>query len=159
MGKIEAPHLLNEHHDFTSFDCEELSLNEWLKKKSLKNQKSGAYRTFVICDNNKVIGFYCLSTGSIQHRQLTLSRFKRNMPDPIPVIILGRLAIDKNYKAKGLGAALLKDAILRSKEVSKQVGSRALLVHSLTDEANAFYIKFGFVDSGIQERTMLISLW
>ncbi|WP_202115082.1 GNAT family N-acetyltransferase [Gilliamella sp. Pas-s27] len=88
-----------------------------------------------------------------------MSRFKRNMPDPIPVIILGRLAIDKNYKAKGLGAALLKDAILRSKEVSKQVGSRALLVHSLTDEANAFYIKFGFVDSGIQERTMLISLW
>ncbi len=81
------------------------------------------------------------------------------MPNPIPVIILGRLAIDKNYKAKGLGAALLKDVILRSKEVSKQVGSRALLVHSLTDEANAFYIKFEFVDSGIQERTMLISLW
>lgn len=124
-----------------------------------KNQKSGACRTFVICDNNKVIGFYCLSTGSIQHRQLTLGRFKRNMPNPIPVIILGRLAIDKNYKAKGLGAALLKDVILRSKEVSKQVGSRALLVHILTDEANAFYIKFGFVDSGIQERTMLISLW
>lgn len=159
MGKIEAPHLLNKDHNLTSFDCEELSLNKWLKEKSFKNQKSGASRTFVICDNNKVIGFYCLSTGSIQHQQLTLSRFKRNMPDPIPVIILGRLAIDKNYKAKGLGAALLKDAILRSKKVSKQVGSRALLVHSLTDEANAFYLKFGFVKSGIQERTMLISLW
>lgn len=81
------------------------------------------------------------------------------MPDPIPVIILGRLTVDSHYKGKGIGAGLLKDAILRAKSVSNHVGAKTLLVHALSDEAKAFYFKFGFTESGIQSRTLLLSLW
>lgn len=161
MGIITAPVLLDSNHSGAGFDCGEISLNEWLRTKALKNQLNGASRTFVVSNKNdsNIIGFYCLSTGSIQHKQLLSNRLKRNMPDPVPVIFLGRLAVDCHYKRRGIGAGLLKDAILRAKSVSNHFGAKALLVHTLSDEAKAFYVKFGFIESGIQSRTLLLPLW
>ncbi|WP_033568480.1 GNAT family N-acetyltransferase [Dickeya undicola] len=159
MG-ITAPELLLPQHAVVDFHCSEPSLNEWLKRKALKNQTLGASRTFVVCEagTQRVVGFYALASGSIQ-RQVAPGAFRRNMPDPIPVLVLGRLAVDERYQRMGIGAGLLKDAVLRSRNVAEQVGNKALLVHALSDEAKAFYQYWGFIPSEIQEHTLLLSLW
>ncbi|MFE8149343.1 GNAT family N-acetyltransferase [Brenneria goodwinii] len=159
MG-ITAPELLSAQHITTDFSCSESSLDEWLKRKALKNQTSGASRTFVVCDadNQHVVGFYALATGSVQ-RQSAPGAIRRNMPDPVPVLVLGRLAVDGRYQAKGIGAGLLKDAVLRSRQVAEQVGTKALLVHALSEGAKAFYLHWGFLPSEIQPGTLLLPLW
>lgn len=152
-----APELLTHHHYLASFDCGEASLNNWLKRNALKNQQNQASRTFVICKKNNVIGFYALAAGSVSH-QFVSGALKRNMPDPIPVIVLGRLAIDLNHQGKNLGAALLKDVVLRAKTVSEQVGVRALLVHALNEKAKQFYLNYGFQLSPIDDMLLMLKL-
>ena len=138
-----APELLNATHHLDDFDCGEEALNSCLKRNALKNQQNQASRTFVICQNNNVVGFYALAAGSVSH-QFVSGGLRRNMPDPIPVVVLGRLAIDLAHQGQQLGAALLKDAVLRAGAVSQQVGVKALLVHALNDKAKAFYLNYGF---------------
>ncbi|MEQ9861199.1 GNAT family N-acetyltransferase [Pectobacterium cacticida] len=142
------------------FRSSEPSLDEWLKRKASKKQTMGASRTFVVCESggNQVIGFYALATGSIQ-RQSVSGALRRNMPDPLPVLVLGRLAVDERYHRRGIGAGLLKDAVLRSRLVAEQVGTKALLVHALSEEAKAFYLHWGFTPSEIQPITLLLPLW
>jgi predicted N-acetyltransferase YhbS len=157
MG-VEAPLPLNQSHDLTSFDCGNIELSEWLKKKALKNQISGASKTFVVCDNQQVVAFYSLAAGSLEH-QFVNAKVKRNQPNPIPVVILGRLAVDKTYQNKGLGLDLVRDAIQRVFSASEAIGIRAILVHAIDESAKTFYEqKCGFTPSGFQDKTLVLLL-
>ncbi|MBK8452604.1 MAG: GNAT family N-acetyltransferase [Thiofilum sp.] len=154
---LNAPKPLQDHHDLSAFDCGEPILNEWLKQRARKNEVLGASRTFVVCNVMSVVGYYALAAGSVTH-DLAVSKIKRNMPDPIPVIILGRLAIDQHYKRQGLGYSLLQDVLLRCHAAAQHIGARALLVHALSESAKQFYEHFGFRASPINERTLMILL-
>ncbi|MFV8762102.1 GNAT family N-acetyltransferase [Yersinia enterocolitica] len=154
MG-MRTPEPLTSGHNVAEFCCSDIGLNEWLKKKALKNHSTGISRVYVICveNTNQVIGYYCLSTGSIQ-RNTAPGAYRRNAPDSLPVIVLGRLAIDQAYSGKGLGVALLKDAIYRTENIARQVGVRALIVHALNDDVRNFYTKFAFEASPLQPLTL-----
>lgn len=158
MGKITAPTLLTHAHELENFNSGNSTLDDWLIRRALKNQETGASRTFVVCeDNSIVIGYYALATGSIERLSAT-GNFSRGMPDPIPVIILGRLAIDKKHQGKRLGSALLKDAMLRTLSVANDVGVRGLLVHAISEEAKRFYLQYGFQESPTEPMTLLLSV-
>lgn len=157
MGKVTAPEPITEAHLIESFSCGVPVLDEWLKHHALKNEVSGASRTFVICQDKQVVGYYTLATGSIEHRDAP-GKIRRNMPDPIPVMVLGRLAIDQQWQQAGLGRGLLKDALLRSLSVSKQAGIRALLVHALSQDAKRFYSGNGFIESPLDSMTLMVAL-
>lgn len=157
MGKITAPEVINENHDISDFDCGEESLNEWLKNRAIKNNSSNASRCFVICNENKVIGYYAFSAGQVDNKSAP-GKIKRNMPNPIPVFILGRLAIDLRYQNMKLGSALLKDCMFRAIAVSEHMAGKALLVHALSQEAKDFYLKYGFQNSIINPMTLFLSI-
>ena len=129
--------MLTSEHDVAPFCCGIPSLDDWLQKRALKNQGSNASRTFVICKNRRVIGYYALATGSVE-RLIAPGAIARNMPEPIPLIVLGRLAIDARYQRQRLGGALLKDAMLRTLSIAQNVGVRGLLVHSISKRQNSF---------------------
>ena len=157
MGSINRPELLDKIHDIADFDCGNETLNDWLKKRALKNQNQGANKTFVICDGKQVIGYYALATGSIERINVPKS-LTRNMPNPIPIIVLGRLAIDRQSQGGKFGSALLKDAIRRTIFVSDNVGVKALLVHAISEEAKRFYVHHNFIESPIESMTLLLSM-
>ena len=157
MGEITPPEPLLLTHDVDNFDCNSEVLNIWLKRRAFKNEELGASRTYVVCIDDQVIGYYALATGSIALNGLP-GKIRRNMPDPIPVLILGRLAVDKQWQQAGIGRGLLKDAVIRSSLVAKQVGIRALLVHALSVEAKDYYLRQGFVESKEDSMTLLINL-
>ena len=157
MGIIKRPALLDSTHNVLNFDCGNETLNIWLKKTALKNQKQAASKTFVICDNKQVIGYYALATCSIERINVPKS-LTRNMPNPIPVIVLGRLAIDQQFHGEKFGSALLKDAILRTIYISENVGVKALLVHAISEEAKKFYLHHDFIESPIESMTLLLSM-
>jgi predicted N-acetyltransferase YhbS len=157
MAELSAPEPLLATHDIESFDCAEPVLNDWLKKHALKNENSGASRTFVVCQDNHVVGYYVLATGSVMHKEAP-SKVRRNMPDPVPVMVLGRLAVSKHMQSAGVGRGLLRDAILRTLGVSKQAGIKALLVHALSDTAHKFYRQCGFIESPLDPMALMITL-
>ncbi len=157
MGEISAPEPITAAQSLESFDCGIATLNDWLKRRALKNEASGASRTFVICRNADVVGYYALATGSVEHRDAP-RKLRRNMPDPIPVMVLGRLAVDASCQHLGLGRGLLRDAVLRCLVVSKQVGVKALLVHALTEDAKSFYRRYGFLESPLDPMTLALPL-
>lgn len=159
MGRVTAPEPLSSYHQLAEFASGEAVLDDWLKQRGLKNQALGAARTFVVCiaDTKQVAGFYSLATGSVNHVEATGS-LRRNMPDPIPVIILARLAVDASFRGQGLGADLLHDAVLRCYRVAENIGVRAIMVHALTEEAKSFYLHHGFKASQTQERTLFLKL-
>ncbi len=157
MGIISAPERLTSDHQIIGFDCGTASLNEWLIHSALKNEQSGGSRTYVVCDNNRVIGYYALAAGSVARAEAT-SRIKKNMPDPIPALILGRLAVDCNRQCQNIGRGLLKDALARSINVSEQVGARVLIVHFVNDKAEAFYRKYGFTTKNLASNTLMLPL-
>lgn len=154
MG-MKAPEPLTSGHNIAEFCSSEPGLNEWLRKKALKNHGTGISRVYVICaeNTNQVIGYYCLSSGSVQ-RNTAPGPYRRNSPDSLPVIVLGRLAVDQAYTGKGLGVALLKDAVYRTQNIAIQVGVRALIVHALNDEVKSFYTKFAFEPSSANPLTL-----
>jgi len=132
-------------------------LDEWLVRRALPNQLAGASRTYVVIVENRVVAYYALASGSVIAGEAP-GRVRRNMPNPIPVIVLGRLAVDQRWQGRGLGAALLRDAILRSLQAAEIVGIRAILVHALHEKAAAFYRKAGFQPSPISETVLMITL-
>lgn len=155
---FSAPELLSYQHKIEQFDCGEEVLNQWLKKSALKNQQNNSSRTFVVCDENQnVVAFYALASGAVSHISVT-GNIRRNMPDPIPVIVLGRLAVDRRLQGQHLGVGLLKDVVLRAKAVSNQIGVKALIVHALNEQAKQFYLKYGFSVSPINEMTLMLKL-
>lgn len=155
---IGSPQPLAGEHDCSEFDCGEPLLNNWLKRRALANQASGASRTFVVVDDRqRVMGYYALAAGTVAHREST-GAVRRNMPDPIPVMVLARLAVDRGARGKQLGGALLKDAVLRALSVAENAGVRALLVHALHDDAKAFYQHYGFQESPADPMTLMLRL-
>jgi predicted N-acetyltransferase YhbS len=141
--KLSTPEPLTAAHDVSAFDCGTLPLNDWLKKKALANQAAGASRTYVACQARTVAGYYALAAGSVARADAT-GPLRRHMPDLIPMMVLGRLAIDASAKGQGLGAALLRDAVLRVLQAANIVGIRGVLVDAIDDTARAFYERFGF---------------
>lgn len=155
---ILSPEPLSAAHSVDGFSCGESVLDDWLKRRALANQASRASRTFVVTNREgQVMGYYALSTGAVAHADAT-GGVRRNMPDPIPVLVLGRLAVDHRAQGMKLGASLLKDAVHRSMAVSANAGVRALLVHALHDRAKDFYLKYGFGSSPTDPMTLMLRL-
>ena len=133
-------------------------LDDWLKRRALANQISGASRTFVVTDpEGAVVGYYAIAAGAVSH-QLATSNVRRNMPDPIPVIVLARLAVDHRVHGRKIGSALLQDAVNRAVAVSDNAGVRALLVHALNEDAKGFYERYGFHASPVHPMTLMLRL-
>jgi GNAT superfamily N-acetyltransferase len=155
---LSAPQPLVASHIISEFDCGEASLDDWLKRRALINQVSGASRTFVVADqDNHVCGYYALAAGAVAH-QLATGAVRRNMPDPIPVLILARLAVDHRAQGIKLGAGLLQDAVNRAESVAQNAGVRALVVHALNEKAKEFYQYYGFSVSPIHPLTLMLRL-
>lgn len=155
---LSAPQPLAATHILDEFACGEASLDEWLKRRALTNQLSGASRTFVVADQDRrVHGYYAMAAGAVSHQAAT-SAVRRNMPDPVPVMVLARLAIDHRAQGTKLGGALLQDAVHRAVMVSQNTGVRALLVHALHDHAKAFYEHYGFQASPLHPMTLMLRL-
>lgn len=154
---LSAPQPLAGHHQLAGFDSGEPSLDDWLKRRAARNQANGSSRTYVVCEGDTVIGYYCLAAGAIGHGEAP-SSLRRNRPDPIPVLVLGRLAIHKDHHQKGIGTALLADAIRRSIQAAHIAGVTALLVHALSEPARHFYLSRGFVESPVKPMTLCLML-
>jgi GNAT superfamily N-acetyltransferase len=154
---LSAPELLSDRHELTEFTSGEPALDDWLRRRARANQVSGASRSYVLCHQQTVIGYYSLASGAIAVAEAP-SRVRRNMPDPIPIALIGRLAIDRDWQHRGLGRLLLRDAILRTGQAAAIIGVRGLLVHALSPAAKRFYEDNGFVESPASPMTLLIAL-
>lgn len=154
---IEAPEPLASHHELDAFTSGVESLDQWLKRRALKNQTTGASRTFVACAERRVRAYYALASSAVTV-DAAPGRFRRNMPDPIPVVVLGRLAVDQSWHGKGLGRALVKDACLRVIQAADTIGIRGMLVHALSDETRAFYERIGFEGSQLDPMMLMVTL-
>jgi GNAT superfamily N-acetyltransferase len=164
MGQISAtneqispPEKLNSEHDLSQFHCGDPTLDDWLRKRALQNEESGASRTYVACVGKRVVGYYALAAGALTHAEAP-GRVRRNMPDPVPVMVIGRLAVDHTAQGRALGPALLRDAVLRTVQAADIAGIRAILVHAISERAKRFYEKCGFVASPIEPMTLMITV-
>lgn len=155
--KVSAPEPLDAHHDTEAFACGVASLDTWLKRRALKNQVTGASRTFVACDGEVVVAYYSLASSAVSVDEAP-GRLRRNMPDPVPVVVLGRLAVDQKLQGAGVGRALLRDAGLRVMQAADAIGVRGMIVHALSTEARAFYEQLGFDPSPLDPMTLMIRL-
>lgn len=156
-SNLTAPQHLHADHVLDSFNCGIESLNDWLKKQARRNEASGASRTYVVCRGHAVVGYYCLSAGAINRAESPKS-MQRNMPNPIPVMVMGRLAVDRTMHGQGLGSALLRDAVMRVLGAAEVVGVKALLVHAISEDARRFYLDRGFVESPVNSMTLCLML-
>ena len=157
-SEISAPQPLTSGHLLDKFNCGEPVLDEWLKRRAMSNQLSGASRTFVVLDQDSLVcGYYAMAAGAVAH-QMATSSVRRNMPDPVPVMVLARLAVDLRVQGVKLGASLLQDAVNRAVMVAENAGVRALLVHALNDEAKEFYEHYGFQLSSLNTMTLMLRL-
>ena len=155
---LHPPEPLSSEHQVSSVACGESVLDEWLKRRALGNQTSGASRTFVVATNEReVMGYYALAAGAVAHQDAMRS-IRQNMPDPVPVMVLARLAVDARAQGMKLGAAMLQDALQRSVLVSRNTGVRAMLVHAINDRARQFYEHYGFKASPAHPMTLMLRL-
>lgn len=155
---LSAPQPLSAEHRVEGFACGEPLLDEWLRRRALANQMTGASRSFVVTDETgQVVAYYAIAAGAVSH-QTASGRIRRNMPDPIPVMVLARLAIDQRFQGQRLGAAMLQDAVHRSLAVAQHAGLRALLVHAMNERARRFYAHYGFAPSPANPMTLMLIL-
>jgi GNAT superfamily N-acetyltransferase len=154
---LSAPSPISETHETGAFDSGVLLLDEWLKRRARSNQNSGASRTYVVGDADRVVAYYALSAGAVEIAAAT-GRVRRNMPDPVPVAVLGRLAIARSEQGRGLGRALVKDAFSRIAQAADIIGIRGVLVHAISLEAKAFYTAIGLETSPLHPMTMMATL-
>lgn len=148
---------LDGSHRLERFDCRVISLNDWLRRRALANQACGASRVFVATRRDEVVGYYALAAGSVSAHDAT-GRFRRNMPDPVPVIVLGRLAVDRSFSGRGVGRALVADAVRRTLTVAESVGVRGMLIHAIDESAADFYRRLGFTPSAIRALTLMATI-
>ncbi|HKU65448.1 MAG TPA: GNAT family N-acetyltransferase [Rhizomicrobium sp.] len=153
---LAAPAPISDKHDLSSFDCGKAPLDDWLKYRALRSEGRSA-RAYVVAHGKVVIGYYCLAGGAVIAKDAP-GKIRRNMPNPIPVMIIGRLAVDKLYQGQGIGPAMLKDALQRILGVSKAVGARAVMVHAIDNDALAFYAAYGFKPFPLDSRTMCLPI-
>ena len=153
-----APQPLGTSHRLEEFDCGKPALTDWLLHHARQAQGSGSARTFVTCNQSRVAGYYSLTVGQIDTLEAP-ERIRRGMGQyPIPLVILARLAVDLDYQKRGLGFSLLQDAIMRTIAIADQAGIRALLTHPIDAAADAFYRRFGFEPTPLQERQLILLL-
>lgn len=157
MTGISAPAPLADHHVLDSFESGLPTLDDWLLRRARANQISGASRVFVACDDRQVVGYYALASSAIACADAT-GRMRRNMPDPIPVVVLARLAVHNAYQGKGIGRGLVRDAAMRVLAAADEIGIRGLVVHAISDDAKAFYLNLGLLPSPTNELTLMIPL-
>jgi GNAT superfamily N-acetyltransferase len=158
VGRIVPPERLTPAHDLSQFKSREPQLDDWLRQKALANESSGGCRTYVVQDGDRIVGFYSLATGAVAHTDTT-GKVRRNMPDPVPVVILARMAVDESYEGQGIGKGLLKDAVLRILSASEIVGVRAILIHAKSKEAKRFYVQnCGASESPVDPMTLMVTL-
>ena len=156
-GRLRPPEKLAPAHDLAKFDSGEPALDDWLRRRAARNEASGASRTYVVCAGSRVAGYYSLAVGAVAHADAP-GRIKRNMPDPVPAMILGRLAVDRSFQGQGIGSGLLRDAVLRTTQAAEIAGIRVLLVHAISERARRFYEARGFVASPVDPLTVMITL-
>lgn len=156
--ELTAPQPLATVHRLDEFSCGEPVLDDWLRRRALANQASGASRTFVVAARDgRVYGYYAMAAGAVSH-QMATGGVRRNMPEPIPVMVLARLAVDQRAQGIKLGGALLQDAVNRALVVAQHTGVRALLVHCLHDRAKSFYEHYGFQTVPADPMTLMLRL-
>lgn len=149
---------LGREHDLNAFDCSNATLNEWLRKFAWTNQQADSAKTYVALDGNHIVGYYALTTSSV-HKHESPQRIAKGLANhPIGVVLLARLAVDRSQQGKGLGKALLFDALSRIEEAADIVGVRAVLVHAIDDTARRFYLHFGFEESPVDSFQLLLLL-
>ena len=157
LGSLNAPEPLADQHDLGAFNSGEPTLDDWLRRRARANQVSGASRTYVVTQGSLVVGYYSLASGAIALTDAP-TRARRNMPDPIPLTILDRLAVDTAWQGKRLGRLLLRDAVLRTQQAAAIIGVRGLLVHALSPAAKRFYETSGFRESPNRPMTLVVTL-
>jgi len=155
--QIKPPEKLSSKHDLSQFRCGEPTLDDWLRRRAFQNEESGASRTYVACVGKRVLAYYALAVGAVAHAGAP-GRIRRNMPDPVPVMVIGRLAVDETAQGQAIGAALLRDAILRTLQAAEIAGIRAILVHAISERAKRFYEKCGFTASPVEPMTLMITV-
>lgn len=154
---LAPPVPLSAEHELDGFTCGVAQLDDWLKQRALHNEIDAGSRSFVACSGRRVAGYYSLAAGSVL-RGVATGRVRRNMPEPVPVVVLGRLAVDVAWQGKGLGADLLRDAVLRVLAAGDIIGVQAILVHAISDQAKVFYERHGFHTSPIEPLTLMVTL-
>ncbi len=155
---LSPPEKLRAEHDLSEFNCGEPSLDDWLRRRALQNEESGASRTYVVCAGEHVAGYYALAVGAVVAHAEAPGRIRRNMPDPVPVMIIGRLAVHKDYQGRQIGPGLLRDAVLRTLQAAEIAGVRAILVHAISERARKFYEGCGFIPSPMDPMTLMITV-
>jgi GNAT superfamily N-acetyltransferase len=157
VSQLKPVEILTEAHECGDFCSGENSLDQWLRRRARANQMSGASRTYVVCDGTRVIAYYAVASGAITI-ECAPGRFKRNMPDPIPVVVLGRLAVDRDWQGRGIGRALFRDAARRVAGAADAIGIRGIVVHAISEEAKKFYLALGFDPSPLEPMTLMVTL-
>ncbi|MGA3048974.1 MAG: GNAT family N-acetyltransferase [Terracidiphilus sp.] len=157
IARLLPPEPLAEAHNCGDFRSGEPSLDDWLRRRARANQISGASRTYVVCEGRRVVGYYALASGAITVES-ALGRFRRNMPSPIPVAVLARLAVDDQWKRRGIGCALFRDAAQRVAQAADAIGIRGIVVHAISEEAKIFYLALGFEPSPSEPMTLMVTL-
>lgn len=153
---LAAPMPLLRTHDLSKFDCGVASLNNWLRNFAARSEGKSA-RCFVVCAGNVVVGYHCIAAGAIDRDKDAPESLRKNMPTVLPIMLIGRLAVDNAYHGRGIGKGLLKDALRRILSASSEVGARAAVVHAIDDNAVAFYKQFGFKSFPADERALYIA--
>jgi predicted N-acetyltransferase YhbS len=153
-----GPDSLAARHRLESFDCGRPALNDWLLRHARQAQGSGSAKTFVVADDDRVVGYFSLTVGQVDTLEAP-ERIRKGMGQyPIPVVILARLAVSIQDQGKGIGFGMLQDAIRRTLLIAEQAGIRAMLTHPIDEEASSFYTRFGFIASPLSERQLLLLL-
>lgn len=154
---LSVPVPLTAEHDLSAFDCGEPVLNDWLRQRAVKNE-SRFSRTYVVCESNQVVGYFCISAGAVE-RAAAPGKVRRNAPDTIPVSVIGRLAVSRSHAGRGLGADLLSDALRRIALASQSIGIGAVLVHAKDEAAKRFYLRCAeFIEYPEDSRTLFLPI-
>jgi predicted N-acetyltransferase YhbS len=154
---LGPPEKFSSEFDLSDFDSGEAALDDWLRRRAARDEASGASRTYVVRAGMKVVGYYSLAVGAVSH-EAAPARLRRNMPDPLPVMILGCLAVNKRFQGQGVGVGLLRDAVLRTVQAGEIAGIRGIVVHAISTSAKRFYEAFGFMASPVGPLTVMTTL-
>lgn len=140
-----------------TFDCGNDDLNAWLKHKARKSESKTA-RTYVVCEGDTVVGYYCLAAGEVSRAAMPTAKLRKNAPNAIPAVVIGRLAVDRRHQGAGLGNAMLRDALQRAVEAARAIGVRVVLVHAIDDGAAEYYRERGFIPLPDNTRTLILPI-
>ena len=155
---LTPPEKLSADHDLSQFTCGEPSLDNWLRRRARQNEDNGVSRTYVVCARKgRVVGYYALAAGAVAHAGAP-GRVRRNAPDPVPVMALGRLAVDREFQGRGIATGMLRDAVLRTVQAAEIAGLKAILIHAISEQARRFYAGRGFIQSPVDPMALMITV-